>query len=130
MAQTSKTYCVAGTSTIVGSVKVRFGNDFVSRIKILDKNGHTDVELIELGSQLTKAQACRVLAAHPKFQSEDQQLAIQEYAERNCWQPEEEALTQQNTGPRDGMVDITDLKSVADMAWRFESARGYQSKKE
>ena len=28
--------------------------------------------------------------------------------------------------PRDGMVDITDLKSVAFMACRFESGRGYQ----
>ena len=94
MTQTIKTYCVAGTSTIVGSVKVRFGNDFVSRIKILDKNGHTDVELIELGSQLTKEQACRVLAAHPKFQSDEQQGAIYEFVLRNCGQPEEEALTQ------------------------------------
>jgi hypothetical protein len=69
---TSKTYSVAGTSTLNGVTKIRFANDFVSRLKILFKNGHENVELIELGSELTKAQVCQVLMAHPKFQSEDQ----------------------------------------------------------
>jgi hypothetical protein len=40
--------------------------------------------LIELGSELTKAQVCQVLMAHPKFQSEDQQAAIYEFVVRNC----------------------------------------------
>ncbi len=53
---TSKTYSVAGTSTLNGITKIRFANDFVSRLKILFKNNHENVELIQLGSELTKAQ--------------------------------------------------------------------------
>ena len=81
---TNKTYSGAGTSTLNGKTKIRFANDFVSRLKILYKNGHENVELIELGSELTKAEVCQVLMAHPKFQSEEQQAAIYEFVVRNC----------------------------------------------
>lgn len=80
---TAKTFSVAGVSTLNGVTKVRFANDFVSRIKILDKNEHTDVELIELGAELTKEDVCKVLVAHPKFQGEAAQTAIAEYLTRN-----------------------------------------------
>ena len=75
---------VAGTSTIVGSVKVRFGNDFVSRIKILDKNGHTDVILKEFDSPMSKAQVCETLLNDADFQGEAAQGAISEFVVRNC----------------------------------------------
>ena len=81
---TSKTFSVAGTSTLNGTTKVRFANDFVSRFKIHNENGHDNIELIELGSELTKAQVCQVLIAHEKFQGEDQQGAIAEFVVRNC----------------------------------------------
>lgn len=81
---TNKTFSVAGTSTLNGITKIRFANDFVSRLKILYKNGHENVELIELGGEFTKAQICQVLMAHPKFQSEEQQTAIYEFVVRNC----------------------------------------------
>jgi hypothetical protein len=42
------------------------------------------VELIELGSELTKAQVCQVLMSHPKFQTDEQQDAIYEFVVRNC----------------------------------------------
>jgi hypothetical protein len=81
---TDKTFSVAGTSTNNGITKIRFANDFVSRLKILYKNGHENVELIELGGEFTKAQVCQILMAHPKMQSEDQQTAIYEFVVRNC----------------------------------------------
>ena len=80
---TQKTFTVAGVSTFKGVTKVRFANDFVSRIKILDKNGHTGVELIELGDGYTKEQCCKILAAHSKFQGSLAQDAIAEYVIRN-----------------------------------------------
>ena len=67
-----------------GITKIRFANDFVSRLKILYKNGHENVELIELGGEFTKAQICQILMAHPKFQSDEQQTAIYEFVVRNC----------------------------------------------
>ena len=82
---TTKTFKVAGTTRLPsGTVKVRFANDLVSRIKILHKNGHTDLELIELGEEMSKADICKMLINHPKFQSEEQQDAISEFVVRNC----------------------------------------------
>lgn len=82
---TTKTFKVAGTTRLPsGTVKVRFANDLVSRIKILHKNGHSDLELIELGEEMSKADICKMLINHPKFQSEEQQSAISEFVVRNC----------------------------------------------
>ena len=81
---TNKTFSVAGTSTLNGITKIRFANDFVNRLKILYKNGHENVELIELGGEFTKAQVCQILMAQDKFQGEDQQSAIYEFVVRNC----------------------------------------------
>ena len=44
---------VAGVSVLKGEAKVRFAND-MTRVKVLDKNGHTDVELIELPEAMDK----------------------------------------------------------------------------
>lgn len=80
---TTKTFTVAGVSTHKGQTKVRFANDLVSRIKILTKNEHTDIELIELDSPMTKEAICEMLMAHDKFQGEAAQGAIAEYVTRN-----------------------------------------------
>jgi hypothetical protein len=80
---TTKTFSVAGVSTLNGVTKVRFANDFVNRFKILAKNDHQDINLIELGGEFTKDQVCEILMAHPKFQDEAAQGAIAEYVTRN-----------------------------------------------
>ena len=80
---TEKTFNTAGTSTLNGKTKVRFANDYVGRFKILVKNGHEDINLIELGEKMTKAQICQVLIAHPNFQDEASQTAISEFVVRN-----------------------------------------------
>ena len=56
---TDKKFAVAGVSTQAGKTKVRFAND-VMRIKILAKNGHTDINLVDLPREMTKAE----IAAH------------------------------------------------------------------
>jgi hypothetical protein len=81
---TMKTFEVAGVSTLNGKTKVRFANDYVGRFKILVKNGHEDINLIELGEKLTKAEICKVLMSHPQFQDEAAQDAIAEFVVRNC----------------------------------------------
>lgn len=83
---TNKTFSVAGVSTLNGKTKVRFANDFVSRFKILAKNGHQDINLIELGGEFTKAEVCQILMAHPNFQDEASQTAIAEFVVRNVKQ--------------------------------------------
>ena len=47
------TFAVAGTSTDKGVTKVRFANDML-RVKVLEKNGHTNIDLIELKEPMTK----------------------------------------------------------------------------
>jgi dUTPase len=84
MQMTIKTFEVAGVSTLNGVTKVRFANDYVGRFKILIKNGHDDINLIELGEKMTKAEICKVLLAHPQFQDEAAQSAITEFVVRNC----------------------------------------------
>ena len=87
---TTKTFSVAGTSKLNGITKVRFANDFVGRFKILAKNGHEDIELMEMGGEFTKAEVCQILMNHPKFQSEEQQSAIYEFVVRNCKEIQQE----------------------------------------
>jgi|SRR6056300_1056518 len=81
---TIKTFSVAGVSTLNGVTKVRFANDYVGRFKILAKNGHEAIELIELEGEFTKAEICQMLINHPKFQDEAAQSAIAEFVVRNC----------------------------------------------
>ena len=56
---TAKKFSVAGVSTLNGKTKIRFANDSM-RIKILGKNGHKDVDLINLPHEMTKGE----IAAH------------------------------------------------------------------
>jgi hypothetical protein len=57
---TSKKFSVAGVSTLKGKTKIRWANDTM-RIKILAKNGHTDVELVTLPHEMTKAEIAKHL---------------------------------------------------------------------
>lgn len=57
---TDKKFSVAGVSTLNGKTKIRFANDTM-RIKILAKNGHTDVELVSLPHEMTKAEIAQHL---------------------------------------------------------------------
>jgi hypothetical protein len=64
---TSKTFTVVGVSTLNGKTKVRFANDFAGRIKNLVKGGHTNVELFELPSAMTKEAALAHVQANSLF---------------------------------------------------------------
>ena len=88
-----KTFSVAGVSTLNGVTKVRFANDYVGRFKVLIKNGHDDINIIELGDELTKAEVCQVLMSHPSFQDEAAQTAISEYVVRNVKEIKKEIET-------------------------------------
>ena len=59
---TEKLFTVAGTATNAdGTVKARFANDLVARIKILNKAGCTDINLVELPKAMTKLEALQYL---------------------------------------------------------------------
>lgn len=70
-----KLFAVAGTSVLEGKCKVRFAKD-MARAKVLAKNGHTDIKLVELPKQMTKAAALVHIAALPQFAGAACQAAI------------------------------------------------------
>ncbi len=48
-----KLFKIAGVSKLKGSYKVRFAND-MTRVKVLAKTGHTEIELVDLPKAMTK----------------------------------------------------------------------------
>ena len=54
------TFKVAGVSKLNGEFRVRFAND-MTRVKVLAKNGHSDIDLIELKEPMTKEAAVEFL---------------------------------------------------------------------
>ena len=57
-----KTFTVAGTATNAdGTAKARFANDLVARVKILNKAGCTNINLVELPRAMTKLEALQHL---------------------------------------------------------------------
>jgi hypothetical protein len=78
---TDKKFAVAGVSTLEGKTKLRFANDTM-RIKILAKNGHTGVELVELPVEMTKAEAVQHLKSVGFGQGDAAVEAAIAYAEK------------------------------------------------
>jgi hypothetical protein len=74
---TDKLFTVAGVSTLNGETKARFAND-VLRVKVLRKNGHTDIKLVELPSEMTKLAAAEFIRTLPEFEAPEAQAAIDE----------------------------------------------------
>lgn len=57
----TKLFTVAGTSTLPeGGTKVRFAND-MTRVKVLVKGGHENIDLIELPKAMTKEEVVEYL---------------------------------------------------------------------
>jgi hypothetical protein len=75
---TTKLYTVCGVSTQNGETKARFANDTM-RIKVLAKNGHTEISLVELPSEMTKIEAAKFTMTLSEFSSADAQSALAEY---------------------------------------------------
>ena len=63
------TFKVAGVSTLNGKTKVRFANDLVSRVKMLNKSGHTNIQLQELPNALTKPEVVTYLKQNQDLMS-------------------------------------------------------------
>ena len=86
---TDKLFTVAGTSKLDGEVKVRFAND-VMRIKVLAKNGHEDITLVELPEAMTKTDAVKFIKDLEEFQGVAEQAAIADYLDAKGDKPAKE----------------------------------------
>ena len=56
----SKSFTHAGVSRLNGEFKVRFANDAL-RVKVLAKNGHKDIDIVELKHPMSKEEAVQYL---------------------------------------------------------------------
>lgn len=80
---TDKLFSVAGVSTQAGKTKVRFANDTM-RIKILAKNGHTGIELVDLPRSMTKGEIAQYMTTSGFMKdNKDVQAAIAYIAKKN-----------------------------------------------
>lgn len=69
------TFKVIGVSKLKGTYKVRFAND-ITRIKVLAKNGHEDIEFLELPEAVDKGTAVKALLASEFYQRDMYKEAI------------------------------------------------------
>ena len=80
------TFTVVGFSTLNGKIKLRFANDLVARYKILQRNGHTDAQLMELAQPMDKVSAAIALAAQFTERTEVQEAVNQFLGKRKVEQ--------------------------------------------
>lgn len=97
-----KMFEVAGMSTLEGKTKVRFANE-LARAKVLEKNGHTAIKLVQLATAMTKADAVAALLAHADFQDADAQAVLKAYGddEKPAKAPKAPKLTLDDMPKRD-----------------------------
>lgn len=67
-----------------GKLKVRFGTDVINRVKVLHREGHTDIELFDLGTPMDKYDAVKAISTMPQFQNAHAQSVIAEYLEEKA----------------------------------------------
>ena len=76
-------FTVAGLSRQNGTLKLRFANDFVTRVKVLQRNGHKDIDLVELPQAMTKDAAVAYLATLEQFGYIEAQAVFSDYQSKN-----------------------------------------------
>jgi len=79
-----KSFTVAGVSTLDGQIKLRFANDLAIRVKVLARNGHDAIRLVELPQEMDKAAAARFLSQHDQFADLAAQAAIASFLSKSA----------------------------------------------
>jgi hypothetical protein len=108
-----KTFSVAGISNLNGVYKVRFANA-IERIKVLDRNGHTDVRLTQLPSIMTKTDAINYLISLATMEDINPNLA-ELYTDINAVQAFDDFFSKNKTVQKAAVVeDVVDYAAAAD----------------
>jgi hypothetical protein len=119
---------IAGTTKFQGEYKVRFGTDFASRIKMLVKQGHEEVELLELPTEMTKGQAVRhLLTIQDRFSPgalEAIELADEKYSGADTIQTQRTVGSGRGARPEKfSHVGTTNHKGVTKVRFASDGAR-------
>lgn len=115
-----KTFAVAGWSVLKGVLKQRFAKD-LDRVKVLHRNGHTDIELWELPEAMTKPAASTwLMANHPRPRpvvAEQEEAVVAEQQEEVVAEQQEEEPVTVVVENNDGSEDTVDEEALT-----FEAA--------
>lgn len=118
MSKTEKLFTVAGTAkNSDGTVKARFANDLVARIKILNKAGCTDINLVELPQAMTKLQALQYLTEQGITEGEAGYAVANKLAEKAKLAKKGEVKVQASKGVKASTKEVSAediLSAVAD----------------
>jgi hypothetical protein len=77
----SNTFTVVGTSVLNGALKIRFANGLTKRIRVLARNGHSNIALVECDAMF-KLDAAKYALTQEVF-SEEQRKVIAAYVNSN-----------------------------------------------
>lgn len=77
----SNTFTVVGTSVLNGAVKIRFANGLTKRIRVLARNGHSNIALVECDAMF-KLDAAKFALTQDVF-TEEQRKVIAAYVNSN-----------------------------------------------
>ena len=77
----SNTFTVVGTSVLNGAVKIRFANGLSKRIRVLARNGHSNIALVECDAMF-KLDAAKYALTQEVF-TEEQRKVIAAYVNSN-----------------------------------------------
>ena len=116
-----KTFTHAGTSRLPnGTVKARFANDAL-RVKVLAKGGHTEIDLVEFETPLTKVEAVQKLIEMNFANGRDEVVQALDEAldKRTEGAKKEQRPTKEAKKPKKAPKDIT-LDSI--MAKKVKSS--------
>jgi hypothetical protein len=80
-----RTFTVAGTTKDPKTemVKVRWGNDMISRFKVLDSSGKEDINLHELPEPMTKLDSLKWLLKHTTLNEAEEEAVFLKKAEKS-----------------------------------------------
>jgi hypothetical protein len=78
----SNTFTVVGTSVLNGALKIRFANGLTKRIRVLARNGHSNIALVECDAMF-KLDAAKFALTQEQF-TEEQRNVIAAYIKSNA----------------------------------------------
>ena len=116
MSKTEKLFTVAGTAKNAdGTVKARFANDLVARIKILNKAGCTEINLVELPQAMTKLEALQHLQTLGITEGDAGYAVANKLAEKAKLAKKGEVKVQATKAPKAATKSTKDSASKATM---------------
>jgi len=77
----NNTFTVVGTSVLNGALKIRFANGLTKRIRVLARNGHSNIALVECDAMF-KLDAAKYALTQEVF-TEEQRKVIAAYVNSN-----------------------------------------------